>query len=49
MGKVKENAESQEKNVVDTGQASTDRKEDLERDKQTETEARDVTSQASSS
>ena len=49
VGKDKENAESQEKNVVDTGQASTDRKEDSEGYKQNETEAKNVTDQANSS
>ena len=35
--------------LVNTSKASTDRKEDLERNKQTETEAEDVTNQANSS
>ena len=48
VGKDKENAESKTKNVFDTGQASTDRKEDSERIKQTETEAKTVTKQADS-
>ena len=49
MGKDKENAESQEKNVFDTGQASTDREEDSEGYKQNETEVKNVTDQANSS
>ena len=49
VGKDKENAESQEKNVLNTGQTSTDRKEDSEGYKQNETEAKNVTDQANSS
>ena len=49
VGKDKENAESQEKNVLNTRQASTDRKEDSEGYKQNETEVKNVTDQANSS